>query len=70
MTAGRMHHEARRFIDSNQMVVFKDYIQRERFRLELDRRGWRNKDLNLIFRSQFVARLLWLVINQDAVVVD
>ena len=45
------------------MVVFKNYVQREWFRLELDRWGWRNKDLNLIFRSQFVARLLGLVIN-------
>ena len=70
MTGGRMHHEARRFIDSNQMVVFKNYVQREWFRLELDRWGWRNKDLNLIFQSKFVARLLGLIINQNAVVVD
>jgi hypothetical protein len=70
MAGCRVHYQARWFINGNQMVVFKNYIQRERFRLKLG--GWRrrNRDQNPIFRPEPVARLLWLFIYQNAVVID
>jgi hypothetical protein len=46
------------------MLVFKNYVQREGFRSQFRRLGWRQRYGDLFSRSQAIARLLWLTVNQ------
>ena len=52
------------------MVVFKNHAQGEIFGLQGGGLGRRKREQNLISRSESIARFLWIVINQDAAVLD
>ena len=55
VAGGRMHHHADRLVDDDQVLVFKDDIERDRLAAGLGRSGRRHVDPHALAGAQFRA---------------
>ncbi len=62
-SGGRMHHHACGLVDNNQVVIFKDHIERDRLRPRLDLYSFFNRNLKFIAGSDLP---LWIADHHAA----
>ena len=65
-----MNNHACRFVDDDEIVIFKDYVERDRLGDQLDGRRFGQINFNVIANAQSIARLRDMLIDQHIAVFD
>jgi hypothetical protein len=70
VASSRVNHQAWGFVDCDQIIIFKNNVQRKRFRHQFRRRNRWQEYGDFFSGPQPVARLLLLVVDPDVILLN